>query len=748
MSDLIIQVTPEGAASIYAEKAKAYSELLKEVSIGSPKGVYPTLSDLTTANPDHQYIYVVAATGHWYYYHSVNGWTDGGVYQAATPTGFVSFNDPYTLANTYINSSGLPSGLSGYSATDFIRINTLFSTTITGKQMGGVKIVSFYNASKVYISSYSTTDGEKTLTLTKTDYPSGTVYIRCTKASTQLTATVQQPFDSFKFYTDNMHINNLVEGRAVDKSIFTYIEGKWWLGSESGGLSAVPSASTGSVRSFCTNKQKIIKGMPFMLKAINSAVCFNKTDLKIAEFDSSGIFIKFDSGSYQKTISDSKKYVYTPSATCEYIALNIRATGLDTSGTFDVSTDLPLIYVDHRITISESLSPNVIIVSASVAGAKYATIADLIANEAAGTANEIKKIYLPDKTYTHTSTNSKSYLPAYCEIYGAGMNATNIILTIGDASTVSTAIELKTGSTLRDLTITAVTPPAQTPAKLSYYCMHLDSGTIVANIANVRFRRVDTNTDPTGSANTVVGIGTWESIITFSNCIFEGKNGVNESSYVLNLHNTGGYFSRVTFDKCKFIGGSSAVNINCAYIPGPSKDLYEFTNCDIDGVLVIKNYVSSKNPFMFNFTNSKVKGIIGANTIIDTSLASYEQNSMPMPKEVEYFKNMDTVSISEGDLLSYVYSNRYGEWGDSTTIPTAVGVQKVSASNYKNFAGVALCATGVSKDLHLAVKGIVKVSGAITATAGDFLTVDATGLVVSTTPTNIKYLGSNYIKML
>ena len=50
---------------------------------GSPKGVYATLQALQTADPDHDYIYVVSADGKWYYYDSnLGGWTEGGTYQS------------------------------------------------------------------------------------------------------------------------------------------------------------------------------------------------------------------------------------------------------------------------------------------------------------------------------------------------------------------------------------------------------------------------------------------------------------------------------------------------------------------------------------------------------------------------------------------------------------------------------------------------------------------------------------------
>lgn len=60
-------------------------EKVTNATSGSPKGAYATLSDLTTADPDHDYIYVVLADGNWYYYDSTLGnWASGGVYQAVS----------------------------------------------------------------------------------------------------------------------------------------------------------------------------------------------------------------------------------------------------------------------------------------------------------------------------------------------------------------------------------------------------------------------------------------------------------------------------------------------------------------------------------------------------------------------------------------------------------------------------------------------------------------------------------------
>ena len=66
---------------------------------GSPKGVYATVAALESADPSHDYIYVVTADGKWYYYNtSLTAWTAGGTYQATE----ISDSDPtiaYILDN-------------------------------------------------------------------------------------------------------------------------------------------------------------------------------------------------------------------------------------------------------------------------------------------------------------------------------------------------------------------------------------------------------------------------------------------------------------------------------------------------------------------------------------------------------------------------------------------------------------------------------------------------------------------------
>ena len=56
---------------------------VNSVASGSPAGVYATVSALTTADPDHNRIYLVTNDGNWYYYNASNSsWTAGGEYQS------------------------------------------------------------------------------------------------------------------------------------------------------------------------------------------------------------------------------------------------------------------------------------------------------------------------------------------------------------------------------------------------------------------------------------------------------------------------------------------------------------------------------------------------------------------------------------------------------------------------------------------------------------------------------------------
>ena len=131
-----------------SEQIATISNQVITATSGSPKGVYATVSDLTTADPSHEYIYLVTADGKWYYYDTTEtDWVAGGVYQATeltdgsiTPekTSFLDkvlneknlLNPDAFIENYYIgNSTETPIALAnyGYYLTDDLEVGETYS---------------------------------------------------------------------------------------------------------------------------------------------------------------------------------------------------------------------------------------------------------------------------------------------------------------------------------------------------------------------------------------------------------------------------------------------------------------------------------------------------------------------------------------------------------------------------------------------------------------------------------------------
>lgn len=96
--------TKANEISVNANKISSLETQLNSVSSGSPKGVYATVSDLTTAFPSgNTNIYVVSADGGWYYWNG-SSWTKGGEYQSTSigeytikPINTTLFTDNFNL---------------------------------------------------------------------------------------------------------------------------------------------------------------------------------------------------------------------------------------------------------------------------------------------------------------------------------------------------------------------------------------------------------------------------------------------------------------------------------------------------------------------------------------------------------------------------------------------------------------------------------------------------------------------------
>lgn len=78
--------------TIQNQQIASIQNQVNSVASGSPSGVYDTVSDLETADPDHSKIYVVIANGNWYYYDTTDSeWTSGGIYQATEDSGSIDY---------------------------------------------------------------------------------------------------------------------------------------------------------------------------------------------------------------------------------------------------------------------------------------------------------------------------------------------------------------------------------------------------------------------------------------------------------------------------------------------------------------------------------------------------------------------------------------------------------------------------------------------------------------------------------
>ena len=131
------------------------NNMVSSVASGSPKGSYATVTALTTADPDHDYIYVVVEDGKWYYYDTgTSSWVAGGVYQSAL--GVIAYNDTGNLidittvsTNKYLQYDDQLLDNNSYNTTDFIPVEASSDYTF----MLPVYCWAFYDSNKDMISA-------------------------------------------------------------------------------------------------------------------------------------------------------------------------------------------------------------------------------------------------------------------------------------------------------------------------------------------------------------------------------------------------------------------------------------------------------------------------------------------------------------------------------------------------------------------------------------------------------------------
>ena len=128
---------------------------------GSPKGIYATVSDLTTAYPTgNTNIYVVTADGNWYYWNGTI-WTPGGIYQSTgimdgsideSKTSFIQagknlFDKTKGLFEQFLNTSNVLSVSVTYNVSDYIKISAN-----TNYVINKCRDYVFYDTNKNFVS--------------------------------------------------------------------------------------------------------------------------------------------------------------------------------------------------------------------------------------------------------------------------------------------------------------------------------------------------------------------------------------------------------------------------------------------------------------------------------------------------------------------------------------------------------------------------------------------------------------------
>ena len=235
-------------------RVTAVENELSSVASGSPAGVYATLSDLTTADPNHNRIYVVTATGNWYYWDGTQ-WASGGTYQASEITRnndivvYLENQDKYNLNilrplnifskknlsnGVYVNpNNGTYGEHPLYSTSDYTKVNyedvlqipqyrTLFGTSV-GR-------LSCYDINKNWIAQLVATEIDENDVATFEINNPNISYIRVTIKDSDIDTFMiycgndNYPSTYINFY-ENIKPNELMEEKILN-DIFDFVKGE------------------------------------------------------------------------------------------------------------------------------------------------------------------------------------------------------------------------------------------------------------------------------------------------------------------------------------------------------------------------------------------------------------------------------------------------------------------------------------------------------------------------------------------
>ncbi|MCD8176722.1 MAG: hypothetical protein LUE98_04580 [Tannerellaceae bacterium] len=273
----------------------------------------------------------------------------------------------------------------------------------------------------------------------------------------------------------------------------------------------------------------------------------------------------------------------------------------------------------------------------------------------------------------------------------------------------------------------------------SVYALHIDNINLKRSfdvlIENCIIERLEDTIDKfindttNGGQALGVGLGCSQSIHVYNSKIIP-KPADAICSCGVNLHNWDdnglGLPAIFDFRNC-FIGGMYGVvfgNFKNTSAKGQVRDVVNFINCNIPGGISIEtNGNNINNSWLFNFTGTFCPEIkTGGNNFL----------SIPETDTCKYMMNMGHHTIIKGDILCYVYKQKKTSWhsGYDYDYDIPVGVEKLSETNYKSFAGIALNDFQTQKYGYVQTGNLAAIGNNINAALYDFIVVNENGILV------------------
>lgn len=313
-----------------------FNEKINNIVSGVPAGAYDTLSDLETANPPHNKVYVVKANNNWYYYDTINSeWTSGGVYgnqvigtkavknvnlqNNIIPVEITKnlYNKNFITKGYYLDTNDIPQTNANYCYSNYIEIDnskTYYIKYILNSQL----YCSYYDSNLNYISREvfaSNVSIVATLTI-----PATAQYIRISTLTAKIDNIIITESQYSQYYPQTFKPLGNIENITIESCNFinklpnlidknNVILGKF--------ISYVSGLETVNAGYFATNFIKIKPNTSYELSESRNA-------FQLAFYD---IEKRYISGNYQ---GDTNPGIMTSPTNAEYVRVSALIQYLDT----------------------------------------------------------------------------------------------------------------------------------------------------------------------------------------------------------------------------------------------------------------------------------------------------------------------------------------------------------------------------------------------------------------------------------